>query len=38
MKAVKICLVKITKVVLIHCYIVNNSYQTKFKSLVYICS
>ena len=29
---------KITKVVLIHCSNINNSYSTKFQSLVYICS
>ena len=29
---------EITEVVLVHCNIVNNDYQQKFKSLVYICS
>ena len=29
---------EITEVVLIHCKVVNNSYQQKVKSLVYICS
>ena len=28
---------KIAEVVLVHCNIVNNNYQKKFKSLVYIC-
>ena len=29
---------EITKVVLVHCNIIKNNYQQKFKSLVYICS
>ena len=29
---------EITEVVLVHCNIVNNDYQTRFKRFVYICS